>query len=265
MKRDPLDDLVAHLDPLRASLLSHPIYGRVGELAHLRTFMRSHVFAVRDFMALLKTLQRRLTCVEVPWLPAANPDAARLVNSIVLAEETDEVRPQVFISHFELYLEGMREVGADTAPIAGFVAALRAGCPAGAALEALPIPQATRAFVLGTLALTARPTHEIAAAFLLGREALVPDMFAHVLEGLGERSGAFRLYLERHIELDGQDHAPKAGALVRVLCGDDPGAWEAARLAATSAVEARLALWDGVLAAMEATPPPGEAAINRRD
>jgi len=68
---------------------THPLYEHVSDEHSLRLLMRTHVFAVWDFQSLLKSLQRSLTCVEVPWLPTADAEARRFVNEIVLEEESD--------------------------------------------------------------------------------------------------------------------------------------------------------------------------------
>ena len=57
------------LVPLKDALLNHPLYRRIDTLPALRLFMEHHVFAVWDFMSLLKELQRRLCCTTVPWAP----------------------------------------------------------------------------------------------------------------------------------------------------------------------------------------------------
>jgi hypothetical protein len=87
--------------------------------------MESHVFAVWDFQSLLKAMQQRLTCTTIPWVPTPDPEARRLVNEIVLDEESDELPEGGAASHFELYLEGMRAAGADTGPIDRMIEALR--------------------------------------------------------------------------------------------------------------------------------------------
>jgi hypothetical protein len=246
-------DVLRETETVRARVLAHPVYARVAEVESLRVFMSNHVFAVWDFMSVLKVLQRRLTCVEVPWLQPADTVAARFVNEIVLNEETDEVAPGRFVSHFELYLEAMREVGADGAPVRDLQAALRSGGTPEAALGKIDTLPSTKAFVLYSLSLARRSDHEVAAAFLLGREDLVPQMFERLLghlSGRGLRADSLELYLRRHIQLDGEEHGPLARRLLERLCGRDPARWREAAAAAREAIQARLQLWDGVLAAL---------------
>ncbi|HZE97379.1 MAG TPA: DUF3050 domain-containing protein [Planctomycetota bacterium] len=247
--------LEEELRTIREELLVHPIYPLIGNVASLRIFMASHVFAVWDFMSLLKTLQRRLTSVEVPWLPPADPIAARLVNEIVLGEETDEVEPRRYMSHFELYLAAMEEIQADTEPIRKFIAGLREGLRPEEALLPLPIAVSTRTFVLDTLRACDSPTIEVAASFLLGREDLVPAMFRRILEQMersGTRCDSFRLYLDRHIHLDLEVHGPLAKKLLTSLCGEDQAKWARGTSAARAALSARRSLWNGLAAVLGA-------------
>lgn len=252
--------LERELERERRAVLDHPVYERVRDRASLRSFMACHVFAVWDFMSLLKALQQRVTCTDVPWLPPASPELARLINEIVLSEETDEVLPGSYMSHFELYLAAMAEVGADARPIAAFITRLGAGCSLERALEEAPIAPPTRRFVLNTLT-TAREgrIHEIAAAFLLGREDLVPAMFRRLLASLeadlGRACPSFRLYLERHVALDEQEHGPRARRLLQGLCADSASTWEQAKTAAQGALRARRRLWDGAVREIEAGAP----------
>ena len=241
--------LEAAISSERRAVVEHAVYAGIEGVARLRSFMETHVFAVWDFMSLLKTLQQRLTCTSTPWLPPRSPLGARLINEMVLGEESDEVAPGRFLSHFELYLEAMGEVGASTTSIRSFVAGLHAGKNVEAALAAAEAPEHARAFVRETMATCALGTVEVAASFLLGREALVPSMFRAILAEL-EHAGApcpsFRLYLERHVELDEGQHGPMAVRLLQVLCGTDDQAWDAATRSARRALVARKALWDGV-------------------
>ena len=96
-----------------------------------------------------------------------------------------------------------------------------------------------------------RSTHEVAAVFLLGREDIVPQMFGQIitqLEATNQTSRtAFRLYLERHTELDIEQHALKRQLLTR-LCGNNKLKWQQALAAANRALEVRKSLWDGISA-----------------
>src|SRR5260370_40480397 len=85
-----LQEIIERLTPMKAALLNHPVYHEIDRLESLRLFMAHHVFAVWDFMSLLKALQRRLWCIEGPWLPTGDPLGSWLGNEIVLGGEGDD-------------------------------------------------------------------------------------------------------------------------------------------------------------------------------
>ncbi|MDJ0707925.1 MAG: DUF3050 domain-containing protein [Leptolyngbyaceae cyanobacterium MO_188.B28] len=242
--------LLQQIEPLQTELLQHKLYSQVNDLASLRVFMESHVFAVWDFMTLVKALQRHLTCVNSPWLPPADIYSARLINSIVLAEETDEIALGYYSSHFELYISAMREVQANTTPVQGFVNHLRQGYSLEQAWDNLAIPNCARSFVRNTLNISNGTIPEVAAAFLLGRENIIPAMFHRILTQIELTHDisckGFRLYLNRHIHLDEEIHAPMGLQLLKNVCGEDPLKWRQATTSAQKALYARLHLWDGV-------------------
>jgi hypothetical protein len=263
----------------RERLVRHRIYGLVNSAARLRRFMESHVFAVWDFQSLLKAMQQRLTCTSIPWVPTPDPEARRLVNEIVLDEESDELPEGGAASHFELYLEGMRAAGADTTPIDRMIEKLRTGRlpqvekpaatvggagpqvgqPAATvgevvaeAMRTAGAPQAAQAFVRQSFAVIEQgSTHGIVAAFTYGREDVIPDMFRSLVSSLASRDPAwarFHWYLERHIEADDEKHAPVCRRIMARLCGDDPAKWAEASAIARQCIEARIALWDAIAA-----------------
>lgn len=248
-----IDRLQQQLAPYRQQLIEHRVYREISSLDRLRAFMEHHVFAVWDFMSLLKFLQSELTCTNVPWRPQGDPLSRRLINEIVLAEESDVV-DDGFASHFEMYLAAMNDSGAQVSPILGFIEQIRSGTPVAAALASDPqIPAAAKEFVTATFTILATNSpHGVAAAFALGREDLIPDMFQAMVRDIGQRFpgklSRFMTYLDRHIALDGEEHTPLALRMLASLCADDDTRWEEATAAAVSSLQARRALWDGVVA-----------------
>jgi hypothetical protein len=239
------------LETVRDELLAHPMYAQMNTPERVRILMKHHVFAVWDFMTLLKRLQREVTSVDVPWLPYETPAYTRFINEIVLAEESDEDGRGGYTSHFQLYLEAMEEVGADTAPIHAFLAALRQGKTYEEALQADIIPSSVRSFVSFNMesALHGK-IHEVAAVFFYGREDLIPDMFRLLVDSLekeGANSERLDYYLRRHIELDEDEHGPLARKLLDRLCEQNPQKIEEALQVANQSLIMRSKLWDGVL------------------
>ncbi|GGM09769.1 DUF3050 domain-containing protein [Dactylosporangium sucinum] len=256
---DRLEELIADA---RTEVVGHPIYARLDSLPAIRTFLEHHVFAVWDFMSLLKSLQRNLTCVEVPWIPTGPTGSRRLINDIVLVEESDELRGG-FISHFELYLEGMTEAGADRTVVDAFIGLLRDRNPVPAAMAEAGVPEAAAEFVRLTWHLIeSAPIHCQAAAFAFGREDLIPDMFQQVIkvnEQVGNL-GTFVDYLARHIEVDGEEHTPMAMQMVTDLCGDDETKWNDCAETINLALAARARLWSGILAKIDEAVPAVQGA-----
>jgi hypothetical protein len=242
------DDRLARL---KEQLRDHPLYASLRHPRDLRTFLQHHVFCVWDFMSLLKALQRKLTSVDVPWLPTPDSEARRLVNEIVLAEESDDDGAGGHLSHFELYLAAMRDVEADTLPMQHFLGVLRGGRSIEEALAAAGVSSAVANFVRQTLDLAqSAPLHRLAAAFALGREDVIPSMFVRLLEELAEiepgRYGRLLYYLRRHIDLDGDTHGPAALRLLGRVCGDDPKRRREALDTAATCLQARIHLWDAI-------------------
>ena len=250
-----LDDIRVQIAPARARLLAHSLYARMASLDDVQRFMESHVFAVWDFMSLLKRLQRDLTCLDLPWVPVGEAEVRFLINEIVCGEESDVDPAGTRISHFELYLRAMHEAGAGATAINGALASVRAGGATAVALKKAGVPLGAAEFSAETFRLAGQgKTHEVAAAFTFGREDLIPDMFMQLVTRLSrEHPGkldTFRYYLERHIEVDGGHHGAIALRMVERLCGDDELKWQEAERAALASIEARIRLWDAIVATL---------------
>lgn len=255
---EELQRLAERLRPLYTQLANHSLYSSFETVEDLHVFMESHVFAVWDFMSLLKALQRRFTCIDVPWTPTPLPVSRRFINEIVLAEESDLYGTHA-ISHFELYLQAMRECGASTFAIDGLLARLGEGSTWHEALVRSTAPDAAQRFVRSTFSIIeANKLHAIAAAFTFGREDVIPDMFRSFIRDqdkhLSGKLSILRWYLDRHIEIDGEDHGPMALRMVGELCGTDPIKWNEATEAAETALRSRIALWDGIARSLKESP-----------
>ena len=212
-------------------LVTHKIYNRIGSVDDLKLFMENHIYAVWDFMSLLKGLQINLTCTMKPWTPVENTEAARFINEIVLEEETDEISGGIVTSHFELYLESMKEIGAETSQINNFISVIKESSDYRKTINDFNIHADIKSFLNFTFdIIESGESHKIASAFTFGRENVIPDMFIGLVKGLNEKNSdianKFVYYLERHIELDGDDHGPIALKMIENLCGDDERKWE---------------------------------------
>ncbi len=242
---------IDRLTPLRDTLMNHAMYSALQSMAALHIFMERHVFAVWDFMSLLKRLQTELTTVRVPWTPPGNDRYARLINEIVLGEESDEDGQGGYTSHFGLYLSAMAEAGANLKPILSFTERLETGENPWTALQQPAIPSGVREFVSHTLSIAeTAPIHSVAAAFFYGREDIIPGMFQAMIARWtrsGEPVTRFHYYLARHIEVDRDRHGPWAQELLADLCGSSAERWDDALTTAEAVLSARVALWNSVL------------------
>ena len=260
------------LEHAKQRLRTHPLYRSIATPADLRVFVESHVVCVLDFMSLLKSLQADLTCAGTPWVPRAVElaEAGRFVNEIVVDEESDRRADGRVQSHFAWYVEAMAELGADPAPILEVCESIHAGSDLAEALRRSRLPRAAREFGAFTARVLEQPLHVRAAVFFHGREDVIPSMFTAVVDELSRNGLAcegLREYLQRHIEGDGEDHGPRARALLDDLYGEDEERRREAEDAALAALGMRERLWDGIRSSLElvADSPAGssDATSNR--
>lgn len=246
------------IESFKTRLETHPIYESVATIDDLKCFMEHHIYSVWDFMSLIKYLQSVVAPTTSPWVPLGDASVRRFINELVLEEESDETDiAGEYSSHFELYHRAMAEVGADTQPSFRFVeTAGQHGIEQALALPDIPGP--SRTFTTRTFQFIQenRP-HEVAAALALGREHIIPGMFRSILQRIGvsdKDAPIFHFYLNRHIHLDEDFHAPLSLRLLNRLCDGDNRKIEEAVNAANVAVNARIEFWDGVYEAICSSP-----------
>ena len=239
------------LSKTRSRLISHPLYNQLDTKKKLTSFMEIHVFAVWDFMSLIKALQRNLTCIDVPWVPNSNNFSGRLVNEIVLAEESDVDLNNNPKSHFELYLESMKDIGADLSLINKFIKTISLNKSYEKTINDIEIPKEIKEFMDFTFKIIrSNKNHLIASVFTFGREDLIPDMFIEIVKKLSQENSikteSLIYYLERHIEIDADEHGPMALKMIQELCGGDENKWNEAIIVSEKALKMRIKLWDHI-------------------
>lgn len=239
------------IEPLREQIINHNVYSSIKTLDDLRVFMEFHVYAVWDFMSLLKSLQNQLTCTSIPWFPVGNAETRFLVNEIVVGEESDVDQFGNRKSHFELYLDAMRQAGAASEDMAQFINTLKTTSQFNVAFEAAGTPVEAREFVNFTFEIIqSQKAYLQAAIFTFGREDLIPGMFMSIIADIDRefpnQIDTFKYYLERHIEVDGDHHSHLALEMTSQLCGDNPELWSEAETAIVRSLEHRIQLWNGV-------------------
>ena len=236
----------------KEQLLQHSLYGKVKTIEDLHIFLENHVFAVWDFMSLLKALQQKLTCTTTPWFATPNAETRYLINEIVLAEESDLALDGSRQSHFEMYLNAMKDCGADVSEMENFIDSVFSLQNIFVAIRKSDLHPQVKAFLDFTFRVIEEgKPHKIAAAFTFGREDLIPSMFTEILLNFQHNFPETNLskliyYFERHIELDADEHGPMAMQMIDALCGTDERKWHEAESISVEALEKRIGLWNAI-------------------
>ena len=239
-------------------LLNHSLYNEIKTIDDLHCFLENHVFAVWDFMSLLKALQSKLTCTTTPWIPVGNPETRYLINEIVVAEETDIDLDGNRKSHYELYLDAMKACGANTTPIENFLLDVVETRNIFVSIKQSELHPNVKEFLDFTFRVIEEgEAHQIAAAFTFGREDLIPNMFTEILRNFQQNFPETDLskliyYFERHIELDSDEHGPMAMQMITELCNNDDQKWIDVEEISILALEKRKGLWDAIEEKIEA-------------
>lgn len=247
--------------PLQAELEAHPVYSALTGIEDLQVFMQHHIYSVWDFMSLIKFLQTHLAPTTWPWVPRGNASVRHFINSLVLEEESDVAGPsgeagQAYTSHFELYCQTMSEIGTSAEIALTFINTV-VDKGIDVALDAGIAPGPSEAFMRTSFGfINSGKPHVVAAALALGREHVIPGMFRSFLARMDiseQQAPAFHYYLNRHIHLDEDFHAPLSLKMLDELCAGDTQRIAEAGQAAQDALLARLKFWDGVVAALPST------------
>ena len=240
------------IEPQKQLLLNYSLYNKVKTIDDLHCFLETHIYAVWDFMSLLKALQEKLTCTTTPWFPVGNPETRYLINEIVLAEETDVTSDGKRQSHFEMYIDAMAECGADTHTVTSFLEKVDSTKNIFVAIKQSDLHPNVKAFLDFTFRVIEEgKPHKIAAAFTFGREDLIPSMFTEILKNFQQNFPETKLdkliyYFERHIELDADEHGPMAMKMIQELCGDNEIKWNEMKAVSVEALQKRIGLWNAI-------------------
>ncbi len=240
------------LSPLKQNLKTHLLYTKIKSIEDIKVFSEIHIFAVWDFMSLLKSLQHHLSTLSIPWSPAKNPKITRFINEIVIGEESDLDPNGNPKSHFQIYIEAMNQIGANTNLIFELIKKNKLGIPIHDAITSLSINEQVKKFLNFTFDIIAtNQPHKIASAFTFGREDIIPDMFIEIVKNIERESNIsidkLIYYLNRHIEIDGDEHGPLSLEMIKMLCKNDLDKWQECIDVAKKSLELRISLWDTIL------------------
>ena len=262
-----IEYIEAKIKSLRDKLLNHRLYSNIERIEDLQIFTENHIYAVWDFMSLLKALQIKLTCTKTPWVPNNNSQTAYLINEIVLAEETDVNQIGERKSHYELYIDAMIDIGAKIEFPTKNINEIASSKNVFASIDNLELHKNIKEFLRFTFSVIEEgKPHKIAAIFTFGRENLIPNMFNEILREFEKNIkdkdiSKLIYYFERHIELDEDEHGPMALEMVSMLAENDQKKWDEIEKISIEALEKRILLWDAINDQLEKKSWSGERSL----
>jgi hypothetical protein len=230
-------------------LFSHCLLQEINSIEGCRVFMEHHVFAVWDFMSLAKKVQKIFAPIETPWHFSNNPKYVRFINEIILAEESDILKDGRIMSHCEMYLEAMEEIGASTHQFRKFLKSIKSHDISSMEVKQY-VPSPAYEFMKQTFSVVnSSLPHIVTAGFCYGRENIIPGMFISLLnsKGISESiAPVFWEYLRKHIDLDGDIHGPMAVELTKFTCDNIQQRILEVEAIKLQMIQARINFWEGI-------------------
>ena len=244
--------------PYKIMLFNNKLFEQTFETSKVKIFMDSHVFAIWDYLTILKALQRKLASKNIRLLDQDVPDLPFLINQIVINEEIEEESSQEYLSAlgvYQLYINTMKEIGADINPITNFVESIKNEKYWKDALKETKslyryLPITTYDYLEHNLSVVDyAKIHELAGVFFFGRED-IHCKFNLFLRGNQENAKNFsnlKNFLQRHIDDDAKNKNPILGEyILNLLCKNDETKWKEVETSVIEAIKKRNEFLDGI-------------------
>lgn len=240
------------LKGLRRKLAKHRLYKSLHKVEDIQEFAEHHVFAVWGSMSLLKVLQQQLTNTKIPWSPVPNPVLARLINEMVLTEESGINEQGLAQSHFEMYVDAMQEIGADTSQIHQFVQLIYAGATVDYAMNQIKIDRKISHFIVYIFnIIKTGKTHLIAASLILSRTDIPSKIFLEILTDTEQDAHKWKYCLTHHAEFNPGQYGTSSLELIAELCGKNKKDWQEVIEVAKHALNQKIILWNRITEMIE--------------
>lgn len=244
--------ILNEIEDLKSELAAHCLYTKLQHMEDIHIFMEHHVFAVWDFMSLAKALQLHLDATQVIEKQTDNSKILGFVNGILTGGETDPNKKEIVLSHLEMYLELMDEIGANTTNIKKLIASSAAGLDIHEAMQIAQLTDEQQRILNFTQTIIAtNEIHKIAVAATLVPEGMISNRFLKILKETEERDNLlvpkFKNYLNRYKAIDGNDYGLLSLEMVTHFCDSDGKKWVDILDIAMKTLSHRIYLWDAIV------------------